>query len=323
MNARYARWALLAGALFFVAGCAGSNAPPAATQGVAGAGMPFTVHASSELVRWPAVRPDYPTKKSLVFEANLGDSSVNIYQTADLANNPAPIVTFNSASGCPDGLAMDKKGTLYVADECNGNDIEEFPKGSTTEKTSITGLSNPSGLAMDSHQTLYVSTYPASIEEFAYGSKTPTQTITGQGLTDPFGLAVDKNDNLYIADFGAGTVFELPYGSTTISSLGLQDLAEPLGVAVDEKTGDLWVTNGQGNDITVYQLGNTTPIETISDVGFPYNASAQNKGKPLGTVVTSDESKGIIYAFKSGQYTAYATVTTDVGSPISLLIAKP
>jgi DNA-binding beta-propeller fold protein YncE len=309
--------------LLIVAGCAGSGVTASSPQSVAGVGAPVTAGIARGLARHATLRPAYPTKKSLLFEANLDNQSVNIYQTSALASNPPPIATLHTQSGCPDGLAMDKKGTLYVADECNGNDIEEFPKGSTTEKTAITGISDPSGLAIDKNGTLYVSTYPASIEEFPQGSTSPSQIITGQGLTDPFGLALDANDNLYVADFGAGTVYEIPFGTTNVENLALQGLDEPLGVAIDQKTKNLWVTNGSGNKITVYKLGTTTPIQTIAGNGFPYGASAQNKGKPRGTVVTSDITADAVYAFKSGSYTPYATLTNGVGEPIALLLAKP
>ena len=311
----------LAAVVLFSA-CSGNSGLPGATMGsVAGAGTPFTI-ADGRLPLTRIVPATYPTRKSLVFEADFTTEEVNVYKTSALASNPAPIVSFHSLSGCPDGLAIDSgTGTLYVADECNGNDIEEFAKGSTTEKTAITGISNPSGLAIDKSGTLYVSTYPASIEEFKRGTTTPFRTITGQGLTDPFGLALDASDNLYVADFGAKQVFEIPYGTSTVNALNLSDLTEPLGVAIDLKTSDLWVTDGQGDKTNVYQLGSTTPIQTISGHGFPYAASAEQHGQPSGTVVTSDS--GAVYAFKSGSYTPYATLTNGVGDVLSLLIAKP
>jgi sugar lactone lactonase YvrE len=274
----------------------------------------------------------YSTKKSLVFDGDQAQAAVNILQTADLGSNPAPIATIHVAAGCPYGMAMDKKGTLYVVDNCGGNDIEEYSKGSTTLKTTITnGVSNPLGIAIDKSGTLYVSNYPASIQEYANGSTSPTKTITGGGLADPFGLALDSAGNLYIADFGASAVFELPAGGSSVTNLNLQSLGEPIGLAVDQKKGLLWETGGGDKNVNVYKLGgSTSPINQITS-GFsdPYAISLENKGKPKATVVISDlydrnsAVDGSIFAYKAGQYTPYATVTNNITLPTGLLITKP
>ena len=256
-------------------------------------GVPFIPFAFRRALPRHSIHSDYATNASLVFEGDQEEGAVNIYQTADLASNPAPIATIHVAAGCPYGMATDKKGkTLYVVDNCGGNDVEEYAKGSTTLKTTITdGISNPLGAAIDKNGTLYVSNYPASITEYAKGTNTPSKTITGGGMEDPFGLALDKSGNLYIADFGASAVFELPAGGSSITNLNLQDLGEPIGLAVDPATGYLWETGGEDNVINVYQLGgSTSPIETFSGHGDPYAVSLQEKGKPKDEVVTSTHS---------------------------------
>jgi sugar lactone lactonase YvrE len=289
------------------------------------AGVPFALFSGAH-ARLPlgSVHPTYATNASLVFEADQDEAAVNVYQTADLTADPGPIATMHVLNGCPYGLATDKKGTIYVADNCSGNDVEEFPKGSTTEKTAITdSVSNPLGIAVDKHGTLYVSNYPAAIEEYKKGATSPFQSVTGQGLTDPFGLALDKAQNLYIADFGASGVFEVKYGTTTATNLGLTGCGEPIGVAVDQKNSYLWVTCGTGNTINVYKLGTTSPFETIPGNDYPYAISLDHKGKPVGTVVESDIETALVYAYKPGQYTSYATLGNGVELPTGLLIAKP
>lgn len=324
MRSLFLSSSLITATILILSACGRSVAPPPGSAAVAAIdGAPFAAQPL-RTTRRRATRSAYTTRHSLVFEADLGEEAVNVYETSQLSSNPPPIATiYPAVSGCPDGLAMDKKGTLYVSDECNGNDIEEFPRGSTTEKVEITGLNDPSGLAIDSKGTLYVSCYPAAIEAFKKGATSPYETITGQGLTDPFGLAVDAKDNLYIADFGATQVFELKAGSQTLTALNLQDLTEPVGVGIDQKSGIMWVMDGEGDNILVYELGNDTPIETIAGNGFPYAVSIQSRGKPQGTVITSDIETDELYAYKSGQYTPYATLTNGVERPISLLIAKP
>jgi hypothetical protein len=325
------RWALAASALFAIAGCAagsGSTSPAAQSLSpysqVAHRGMPFAPAVHHVFVP-NSIHPTYSTRRSLVFEGDQAQAAVNIYKTGKLPSNPAPLATIHVAAGCPYGMATDKNGTLYVADNCGGNDVEEYAKGSTTLKTKITnGVSNPLGLAIDSSGTLYVSNYPATITEYPFGSTSPSKTITCSCMADPFGLALDASGNLYIADFGAAKVFEVPAGTTTVNDLGLQDLVEPLGVAVDKATKIMWVTDGSGAKAEVYNLGSTTPIQTITGFTFPYAISIQNKGNPNGTVVLSDQSSpDAVYAYKPGVYTSYAKLTNGISLPTGLLITKP
>jgi hypothetical protein len=275
----------------------------------------------------PAVRSaGYPTNKSLLFESNFTTKMVNIYLTKVLSKNPSPITSFAEVSGgCPYDMAFDKKKTLYLVDSCLSQ-IEEYPKGSTTLKTTITdGILFPLGIAIDKKQTLYVScSDPAQIQEYANGSTSPTKTVSGGGMSEPFGLSFDSKGNLYIADFGAAAVFELPAGGSSVTNLNLQGLDEPLGTAVDQKTRLLWVTDGSGNKINVYKIGgSTSPLESIAGNGFPYSVSIQNHGKPRGTAVEGDGSSDSVYAFHSGSYTPYATLTNQTGNPAGVLISEP
>jgi DNA-binding beta-propeller fold protein YncE len=327
----HVRHIMTVAALIAIAGCSGAATPPPGSQGASAVtsvvhrGVPFIPFIHRGTAPQRSVQAAYSTKKSLVFESDQDEAAVNIYATAKLSSNPAPIGMIHVSVGCPYGLAIDKKGTIYVADNCGGNDVELYPKGSTTMKSSITdGIANPLGLAIDKKGTLFVSNYPASITEYAYGTSTPKLTITGEGLTDPFGLAVDKKGNLYIADSGAGAVFELPAGSSSITNLNLSGLGEPVGLGIDPKTGYLWETGGADDIINVYDLSKgRSPIETIAGNGFPYAISDEQEGKPKGEVVTSDIESHDVYAFKPGKYTPYATLTNGVELPTGLLITKP
>ena len=325
----HTRRALFVAALFALAACNGATSSPPLSSGSQGSssyvhrGVPVAP-ALQHVGARQLIQAAYSTKGSLVFEGDQTAAAVNIYKTSKLPSNPAPIASIKVSKGCPYGVVADKSGTIYVADNCSGNDVEEFAKGSTTLTTSITsGISNPLGLAMDKSQNLYVSNYPASITVYAHGSTTPFETITGGGMTDPFGLALDNSGNLYIADFGAAKVFEVKAGTTTVADLGLTGLSEPLGVAVDQVHNYLWVTDGSGNKIDVYKLGQTSPFQTIAGTGFPYAIGLQNVGKPKGEVVSSDINHAEVLAYKPGQYTSYATLTNGIKQPTGLLITHP
>lgn len=325
----YTRWVLTVAALVAVAGCSGGSAAqtPSTFQPSSSfvhRGVPF-IPGIRRTVAQQSAAATYGTRRSLIFEGDQQEAAVNIYQTKKVSSNPAPIATIHVANGCPYGLATDKKGTLYVADNCFSGDVEEYPKGSTTLKTTITtGISYPLGLAIDATGTLYVSNYPAAITEYPHGSTSPSKTVTGGGLTDPFGLALDSSGNLYIADFGADEVFELPAGGSSVTNLGLQGLGEPLGLAIDKATGYLWETDGSGNNINVYNLaGSKSPVETIAGSGEPYAISLENQGRPKAEVVESDLGTHDVYVYKPGAYTSFATLSNGVELPTGLLISVP
>lgn len=327
----HTRRALSVTALIAIAGCSGAAVPsgsamsgPASGASVVHRGVPFIPFTRHSALR-ASVSSTYSTRRSLVFESDQAEAAVNIYQTKKIASNPAPIATIHAQHGCPYGLAADKSGTLYVADNCGGNDVEEYAKGKTTMTTSITnGISNPLGLVIDQASTLYVSNYPASITEYLAGTTSPSKTITGGGLTDPFGLAVDKSGNVYIADFGANAVFELPAGGSSVTNLNLTGLGEPIGLAIDNQNGYLWETDGSGDLINIYQLGgSTSPIKTIAGNSYPYAISLENVGKPHDEVVETDINTKAVYGFKPNQYTEFATLTNGVQLPTGTLITKP
>jgi hypothetical protein len=330
------RRALLVSAIFAIAGCSSGSGsqtaslPSQPATAFVHSGFPIGPPLQHNAVRQEAAGGKYPTKKSLVFEGDQDAFAVNIYQTADLASNPPPIAVIHVAQGCPYGVTADKKGTIYVADNCPTasffGDVEEYAKGSTTLKKTITqGISDPLGIAVDKSGTLYVTGYnPASISEYAAGATSPSKVVTGGGLDEPSGLALDAKGNLYIADFGADAVFELPAGGSSVTNLNLESVGEPIGVAVDQKKNLLWETGGSANAINVYKLGgSTSPVQTIPGNGFPYAVGISNHGKPKGEVVVSDINAHAVYAFKSGSYTPYATLTNGIQQPTGLFVTKP
>lgn len=330
------RRSLVVAASFAIAGCGGAQSvgTPAASSAWARfvhAGVPVASFGISHptVVR-RSVRSTYSTKGSLIFEGDQSEVQTNVYSEADVAagKNPGAIASISAHAGCPYGIATDKKGTLYVADNCGGNDVEEFPKGSTTLKTALTsGVENPLGIAVDKKGTIYVTSYVSGtggeILEFKPGKSTPFQTISGQGLADPFGLALDKKQNLYIADFGAAAVFEIKYGTTSVINLGLSGCGEPLGVADNQKNGDLWVACGSGNTIEVYHAGDTSPFESIPGNDYPYAITLENQGKPKDVVVESDIDTHDVYLYPPNKYSSSATLTNGVSLPTGLLVAKP
>jgi sugar lactone lactonase YvrE len=271
------------------------------------------------------VHTTYRTSATLVF---VGDTSseVQIYPAKKLKKNPAPMATITDAIGCPYGLAMDKRGTLYVANECAPNSkysVTEYSKGETTHSVTITdGINYPAGLAVDKARTLYVSNSAyndASIAEYAAGATSPSKVITGSGLVAPWGLTLDAKQNLYVADYVAVQVYEIPKGTSKLEPLNLQGLSKPVGVAFDS-SGNLWVADLAGF-VNVYPPGGTSPSETLS---YGYTTPFAISEDAHGTIVVANwQSPDVVYEYAPGQYSAEAALTKDIKTSTGVLIRKP
>jgi hypothetical protein len=133
--------------------------------------------------------------------------------------------TFANGLNIPAGLAFDRAGDLFEADEQTGN-IYEFTNynGTLSPNTNLfaSGLNEPTGLAFNSKGVLFVANdiTGGSITEITTNGVTSTFV---SGLNMPRGLAVDGADNVYEADTGSGNIYKFSSaGQTNLFASGLQ-----------------------------------------------------------------------------------------------------
>ncbi len=158
------------------------------------------------------------------------------------------------------GVAVDAKGNVFVADTQNGQVDEITPQGVQT--TIASGLISPSSVAVDSTGHVYVSdispAYSGQIQEITpndsgvYG--TPS-TVAVSGLYWSVNLAVDASGNLFTADQGTGQIAEYPStGPGTIGAMitvATTPGGGPSGVTADA-AGNLYVTDQWNTQIDQY-----------------------------------------------------------------------
>lgn len=224
-----------------VAGCTGSAGSP----GTPALSMPASVA---------------PKKEKLVYVTDYTASVVLIYKQGDTGAGPIGEITTGISN--PQGDAVDKSGTLYVANQGN-NTVTEYPAGSSSPSVTLsTDISQPIDVSVDSTGIVYVSEGRAdAILEFKPGSTSPNATVT---LTHPSDVTNAKNDELYVTynASSTGRVAKCKPLATTCKDLGISvGLAQ--GIAIDLH-GNLLVGDYYGQVIDIYKRGATVPFRTIT-----------------------------------------------------------
>ncbi|MGA8100369.1 MAG: SMP-30/gluconolactonase/LRE family protein, partial [Candidatus Cybelea sp.] len=138
----------------------------------------------------------------------------------------------------PVGLAIDKRGNLYVGDALQ-NAVWKVRKGSTTpSKLNLKGLDDPTGLAIDPSNNLWVANNENNtVLGFHLGDTSAFVTITS-GLSGPYSIASERSGTLFVGNslHYPGDVAGYKSGSTTpFESISV---GNPAGLAVYPKPKD-------------------------------------------------------------------------------------
>ena len=198
----------------------------------------------------------------------------------------------------PEGIAVDGKGNLYIADTGGRQVLKETLSNGQYAQTVIAnaqnGLRDPIGVAVDANGNVYIADPMVGILKETLASSVYTQStaITAGG---PEGVAVDANGILYFTNL-ASVIKAVPNGgqytqTTLLSSLtpGNSTISTQ-DVAVDA-SGNVYVTDS-GNQ-RVLKLspanGSYTQSTVASGFGFPWGVAVDF----MGNVYVGDEGGGI------------------------------
>lgn len=293
------RAAVATTALALAAGCAGSgggNTPPVAVPAgvlagfapslaspaeIANAPMSLLeegrLHdasscSGSDVVHTPPTEPSakVASKGTLFVSDSSNPGVIEEFKADGSSNTPVGSITGGSSIPMvtPDGVGVDKSGTLYVADN-NPNNVLEFPQGASVPTTSLTyQVLAPLTVGIDPSQNIYVvNDRGGPIVIFPPGQTMPSSELGG--FYYPTDVAWDSKGNLYVVDElhpstpRPGAVIRFAPGKTKGVDLKLKGLSYPVGIAVD-KSDDIIVSNLGNNSITEYATGATTSKRTIT-----------------------------------------------------------
>ncbi len=276
MSAVPFRASIAAVALVIASGCSNASLPPsnhASSSSVLRASpmLPGMRGASGFIVKAaPATtlpRPwnlphVWPAQSEVLFVADAQNNQILMYDP--LTPNPTPKGSITDGIDDPFGLAVDKNGTLYVANLEGGKpdtgSISIYKAGSTSPSLTIRkGLDNPLGIAVDGHGSVFVSNLDNNtIAGYKAGATTPFETISFSPYGQAGGVGTDAGGNLWIADAFANYVYEIPAGKTTPQNAGLSGINGPANIAFGEED-VMYVSNFAGSAVSIFKHGNTTP----------------------------------------------------------------
>jgi hypothetical protein len=154
------------------------------------------------------------------------------------------------------GIAVSKKGALYVADGCcsygtgyNLQGVVVYPPGGTSPSAYLylPNYARPFFVALDAKGDVFVSNIVTSghgaVFEFAGGSRNASN-LGLQNLGNVAGIVFDDKGNLLVADWTNGAVDVYPPGSTTYSRQ-IKIPTEPIGLAFTKNYKQVLVTSNQ------------------------------------------------------------------------------
>lgn len=209
----------------------------------------------------------------------------------------------------PAGLAVDRTGSLYIADQINGRVRKVAPDGTISTvagnghltfngdniPATTASLAGPSALAFDSAGNLYIAdTYSHRVRKVTADGNittfagTGTQGYSGDGgqaaqatLYQPAGLAFDAQDNLYIADSQNSAIRKVtPKGViSTVAGNGISGFGGDGGPALKAmlREPDAVAVDAAGNvyigDVRNFRIRKVTPdgvISTFAGTGAPF-----------------------------------------------------
>ena len=303
----------------------------------------------------PAARFNFPTGVAIdsggvLYVADQGDDTIRTVTLTGVVQTLAGMAgTSGSADGNgtaarfsrPFGVAVDRNGNIFVADNNNNTLRKVLTTGdvSTVAGTAgVVGSSNgsgaaasfksPLGLAADGSGNVYVADQgnntvrevtPAGLVSTLAGLAAVTGSGDGNGAAAsfnlPIGVAVDAKGNVYVADSANSTIRLITKTGVvstlagTAGSTGSTDgigasarFDRPAGVAVDS-TGNVFVVD-QGNN-TIRKITPTGVVSTLAGVaGLVGSADGNTTAARFSSPYgIAIDSAGLIYVADTGNNT--------------------
>lgn len=216
---------------------------------------------------------------------------------AVVASSAATTYSLNS----PQGLALDSKGNLYVANN-SGNQVLVYNTSyqQVTAKTITQNVVNPTGLAFDPSGNLWVVNAGNShIVEYTPAGVVESDFYTYDGGV-PYAIAVDAIGDLWVeTDYATVTLYSQGSGAIPVTALSnpidaFTGIATYQGVAVIGTNTQMqirFIANMLTGQITSYPLSETGFVMAFDTAGNLYGGNIDN----TLSVYTAGKTKTLVH----------------------------
>jgi hypothetical protein len=318
----------VAALLTFLAGCSGGSAQTPALSGSTNSlGQAFARQVTSLGPFTPNTSHGFmhaiDARTHLLYMSSWGTASVvdvltmNGQQVGQIANGLVE----------PEGLFVDTKGNLWVA---NATNVQIYPRGSLSPSKTLTdSVGDPLDVTVCPDGTAYVadlydnsSSNHSSIQVYAHGSTTPTGNLDYTAdFRNPF-LTCDTAGNVFVAlltgeSVGDGAVIEFPHGkSKGAKDLGIV-LQSPGGIKPDN-AGNLLVTDLIAHTITEYTENGSPTGQSIATGTATEGIAVTREGRIVlgATDTTQDGPVGISWSWPGGKQLRVYSCCSRIGPPL-------
>ena len=225
----------------------------------------------------------------------------------------------------PAGVAVDRSGDVFIADNNNLRVVVDKPDGSGGYTQSVvddTALDGPGAVAVDGSGDVFIADTATSrvLVDKPNGSGGYTQSVVSDsGLLSPAGVAVDGSGDVFIADTDHNRVLvDKPNGSGgyTQSVVDNTGLFYPTGVAVDA-SGDLFVVDHFHKRVLVDKPNGSGGYtqSVVDDTGLLYPEEVAVDGS--GDVFIADTGHDRVLVDKPNGSGGYTQSVVDDTGPLS------
>ena len=308
---RYLRVAAFGATVFLSACASGTVAQSGSNAGVsAGDALPRVAPA--------AVIASKPILRDSIFIGwRMGSSSgIDVY--ADAAGGWAPVGKITEHVALPLALGISKDGYLYACDSVSDQiTIYRLATGGSYTGKLTKDVVSPYALAFDNYSNLAVINGAPWITVFPFDhDNRPYQLREGQNA-QPSAVAYDRPDDLYVALYRASSVLEyFPHTDKVMRKItdGI-DIPDALAIGA---SGELYVANQGGHNVTVYALG-TRALSGVIRTGRNAPYALAVAGDHVYVAAWDRDSEVIDYNAKNRTSTK---ITDGVDQPRGLTICS-